>query len=342
MADLKKTGACRRLVVTGCLAERYRDSSWPRCPEIDAVLGTGEVPQIVGALEGRQKAGAVPLPLLDKQALLAGSTTEQDTPSEPPVQVATPNVSGSGASATAARGGGAPRELNNALPTYLYDADTPRIARDAGALRLREGRRGLRLQVRVLHHSRRSGATIAAGRPTRSCDEARRLADRGVQGAAARLPGHDVLRHRPARARGARPPAARAERGRRPRVDPPALPLPDDHRRRGARRDGRVREGLPVRRSPAAARLRRGPPAHAAAGDARAPTIACSTGSATACPAWRSAPRSSSASRARPRPTSPSCRISSGRSSSTTSASSPTPTRRGRPAHDLRTTCRRP
>src|SRR5215468_12216824 len=58
MAALKKTGACKRLVVTGCLAERYRDELQAQIPEIDAVLGTGEVPEIVGAL-----AGAVaPLP----------------------------------------------------------------------------------------------------------------------------------------------------------------------------------------------------------------------------------------------------------------------------------------
>src|SRR5687767_7534096 len=41
MADYKKTGACRRLIVTGCLAERYRDELRAEIPEIDVVLGTG-------------------------------------------------------------------------------------------------------------------------------------------------------------------------------------------------------------------------------------------------------------------------------------------------------------
>src|SRR3954469_22429370 len=50
MARHKETGACRRLVVTGCLAERYRDELKKQIPEIDAVLGTGEVPEIVGAI----------------------------------------------------------------------------------------------------------------------------------------------------------------------------------------------------------------------------------------------------------------------------------------------------
>ncbi len=64
MAELKKTGACKRLVVTGCLAERYRDELQAQIPEIDAVLGTGEVPDIVAALapgaEAKPDLGTVP------------------------------------------------------------------------------------------------------------------------------------------------------------------------------------------------------------------------------------------------------------------------------------------
>jgi ribosomal protein S12 methylthiotransferase len=52
MAQHKKNGQCRKLIVTGCLAERYRDELRKEIPEIDAVLGTGEVPQIVGAIGG--------------------------------------------------------------------------------------------------------------------------------------------------------------------------------------------------------------------------------------------------------------------------------------------------
>src|SRR5712691_7858991 len=52
MAQHKKDGACRRLIVTGCLAERYRDELRAEIPEIDAVLGTGEVPEIVRAIGG--------------------------------------------------------------------------------------------------------------------------------------------------------------------------------------------------------------------------------------------------------------------------------------------------
>src|SRR5438552_10610212 len=59
MAQHKKDGSCRRLIVTGCLAERYRDELREQIPEIDAVLGTGEIPLIVGAIGG---AAGTPLP----------------------------------------------------------------------------------------------------------------------------------------------------------------------------------------------------------------------------------------------------------------------------------------
>jgi len=50
MAELKKQAAGRKLVVTGCLAERYRDELKKEIPEIDAIYGTGEVPDFVKAL----------------------------------------------------------------------------------------------------------------------------------------------------------------------------------------------------------------------------------------------------------------------------------------------------
>src|SRR5512142_2829293 len=44
MAANKTDGRCRRLVVAGCLSERYRDELQRLIPEIDVVLGTNEVP----------------------------------------------------------------------------------------------------------------------------------------------------------------------------------------------------------------------------------------------------------------------------------------------------------
>jgi ribosomal protein S12 methylthiotransferase len=56
MAAQKRDGQCSRLVVTGCLAERYRDDLQREIPEIDAILGTGEVPEILSAIERRPPA----------------------------------------------------------------------------------------------------------------------------------------------------------------------------------------------------------------------------------------------------------------------------------------------
>src|SRR5688572_21383021 len=61
MAEHKKSGACRQLIVTGCMAERYRDELKAEIPEIDVVLGTGEVPDIVNALASGSRLQATGL-----------------------------------------------------------------------------------------------------------------------------------------------------------------------------------------------------------------------------------------------------------------------------------------
>ena len=83
MAGHKRDGSCTRLVVTGCLAERYRDELKKEIPEIDAVLGTGDVDRILSAIGDRQTAA---MPLTFHRNLTAKD-----------------------------------------LPTYLYDAETPRL-----------------------------------------------------------------------------------------------------------------------------------------------------------------------------------------------------------------------
>ena len=101
MAQHKRAG--KRLVVTGCLAERYRDELQNEIPEIDAVLGTGEVGDIVGAIEGggldgrgvKLGAGVRPLTFHPKAA---GAANLQS-----------------------------PTSHLRPLPTYLYDADSPRV-----------------------------------------------------------------------------------------------------------------------------------------------------------------------------------------------------------------------
>ncbi len=49
MAKLKTSGSARRLVVAGCLVERYRDEIRKNIPEVDAVVGTGELEKILSA-----------------------------------------------------------------------------------------------------------------------------------------------------------------------------------------------------------------------------------------------------------------------------------------------------
>src|SRR5271169_4744993 len=52
MAEYKKSGQARRLIVAGCLVERYRDDIRKNIPEVDAVLGTNELDQITALCEG--------------------------------------------------------------------------------------------------------------------------------------------------------------------------------------------------------------------------------------------------------------------------------------------------
>ena len=99
MAELKKQVPGRRLVVTGCLAERYREELQQEIPEIDAVLGTGEVPRIL------ERSRRHRVPAHGRRA--ARSTFYKRDPGSP------------------APAGDSP-QFGIDLPDYLYDADTPR------------------------------------------------------------------------------------------------------------------------------------------------------------------------------------------------------------------------
>jgi ribosomal protein S12 methylthiotransferase len=98
MAEHKKTGACQRLIVTGCMAERYRQELKAQIPEIDAILGTGEVPAIVDVIAG------------------AGGSKEDPPHTVPLLRSNGERVMLGGSGKTAAT-----------LPDYLYDAQTPRL-----------------------------------------------------------------------------------------------------------------------------------------------------------------------------------------------------------------------
>ncbi len=58
MAEYKKSGTCKVLIVTGCMAQRYKEEITQEIPEVDAVLGTTSYGDIVKALNEAQ-AGRV-------------------------------------------------------------------------------------------------------------------------------------------------------------------------------------------------------------------------------------------------------------------------------------------
>ena len=51
MAQYKQTGKCVKLIVTGCLAQRYGDALKEEMPEIDALVGVSQCERIEEALE---------------------------------------------------------------------------------------------------------------------------------------------------------------------------------------------------------------------------------------------------------------------------------------------------
>ena len=51
MAEYKNSGSCKALIVTGCLAQRYRQEIIDEIPEVDAVLGTTSFDHIIEAVE---------------------------------------------------------------------------------------------------------------------------------------------------------------------------------------------------------------------------------------------------------------------------------------------------
>ena len=51
MAELKKTGQVKALIVTGCLAQRYRKEIREEIEEVDAIIGTAAIDKIVETVE---------------------------------------------------------------------------------------------------------------------------------------------------------------------------------------------------------------------------------------------------------------------------------------------------
>jgi len=62
LARFKSNGACRRLIITGCLPERYREAMVETLPEVDVFLGTGAFDKIVTAVNDDLSIGKCFLP----------------------------------------------------------------------------------------------------------------------------------------------------------------------------------------------------------------------------------------------------------------------------------------
>jgi ribosomal protein S12 methylthiotransferase len=126
MAEHKRGGKCSRLVVTGCLAERYRDELTKEIPEIDAVLGTGEIPRILEAIEPRDSGGP------EARALGASGVREPGSSAArgfAPLKFypKAPAHDSQAPAPPSPRAPELPNPRTRELPTYLYDADTPRL-----------------------------------------------------------------------------------------------------------------------------------------------------------------------------------------------------------------------
>jgi ribosomal protein S12 methylthiotransferase len=151
-------GRAQRLIVAGCLVERYRDEIRANIPEVDAVVGTGELEAILEAagLNRPTQSAASPFPILTSAQVAehdnlanrhASSVNQHSRPESDSPQLlhelgdpSSPTASSSAKVGwTTSRAEGDLREQQGrfsretwdgataALPTYLYSDETPRI-----------------------------------------------------------------------------------------------------------------------------------------------------------------------------------------------------------------------
>ncbi len=128
MARHKTSGSAKKLIVAGCLVERYRDEIRKNIPEVDAVVGTGELESILEAAGIAPAAPAAPSPFTILTSVHAGMRPGQESLSSTHAQ-----------QSKASRPEGRLREQQgrfsrqdwqgaaHLLPTYLYDEITPRL-----------------------------------------------------------------------------------------------------------------------------------------------------------------------------------------------------------------------
>src|SRR4051812_14189504 len=166
MAQHKTEGRAKRLVVAGCLVERFRNDIQKNIPEVDAVVGTGELENVLQAAGINVGTGVLARPSersSDSPFVIIGGRAEGDA-REAAGRFSRENWDGAVAD----------------LPNYLYDEDTPRIlatAKHTAYIKIAEGCDHpctfcIIPQLRGKFRSRRFESVIA---------EAERLAEAGVR-----------------------------------------------------------------------------------------------------------------------------------------------------------------
>src|SRR5438874_3418168 len=67
-AQLKTNGQAKRLIVAGCLVERYRDELKAEMPEVDAFIGTNQINDILAVCDPKTNTRSLPVVLLGNQS----------------------------------------------------------------------------------------------------------------------------------------------------------------------------------------------------------------------------------------------------------------------------------
>ncbi|HWY67641.1 MAG TPA: 30S ribosomal protein S12 methylthiotransferase RimO [Terriglobales bacterium] len=171
MAQHKASGRAQKLIVAGCLVERYRSEIQKNIPEVDAVVGTGELERIIEA------AGIAPAPFAETQENSLFKILIDRAPS------AVKEHSRPEGTARRSNGRFSRADWDGAisdLPNYLYDDSTPRLlatGKTSAYLKIAEGCDHpcsfcIIPQLRGMFRSRHFESVIA---------EARRLTANGVR-----------------------------------------------------------------------------------------------------------------------------------------------------------------
>src|SRR5689334_19972888 len=119
MAQHKISGKAQKLIVAGCLVERYRTEIQKNIPEVDAVVGTGELDKILSAAGIEMESAPAPdSPFV----ILNSSSASQSLKSGVPARAEGLAREQSGRFSRAEWDGAIAD-----LPNYLYDENTPRL-----------------------------------------------------------------------------------------------------------------------------------------------------------------------------------------------------------------------